>query len=89
MKKIKISMLTLSSGILFLLAAAGFATFRMIEPRFDENGFLIEPFFLLPVSWIMILIAVILGFIRLTRLAVQFIRTKIRIIQPPMNADGH
>ena len=77
MKTIKISMLTLASGILFLLAAAGFATFRMIEPRFDENGTtLIEPFFLLPVSWIMILIAVILGFIRLTQLAVQFIRTK-------------
>ena len=69
-------MLTFSSGILFFLAAAGFVTFRMIEPRFDEDGTLIEPFFLLPVSWIMILIAVILGFIRLTQLAVQFIRTK-------------
>ena len=69
----EISLLSLSSGVLFLLAAAGFITFRIIGPRFDENGALIEPFFLIPMSWLLILIAVILGF---TRLAVQFTRAK-------------
>ncbi|WP_041421689.1 DUF3955 domain-containing protein [Shewanella sediminis] len=43
-------------------------TFYLIGSRVDENGFLIEPFGLLPISWMFISLGLVLLIIRLVKL---------------------
>ncbi len=50
---------------LFLAAAAGFVTFKLIKPTVDAQGILHEPFFLLPLSFLAILLGLLIGLISL------------------------
>ena len=70
------SLLSITALALLLAAAAGFSAFSLIEPRFAEDGTLIEPFFLLPISYLMIFTGAVLGSVQMVRLTVRYIRAK-------------
>lgn len=60
--KLRWPLLFLSLGFICLFA------FYLIGSRVDENGFLIEPFGLLPISWMFISLGLVLLIIRLAKL---------------------
>ena len=70
------SLLSIAALVLLFAAAAGFSAFSLIEPRFAEDGTLIEPFFLLPISYLMIFIGAVLGLIQMVRLTLRCIQAK-------------
>ncbi len=47
------------------IACAAFLTFHLLGARIDADGFLHEPFALLPIGWATLLLAAVSGFINL------------------------
>ena len=53
---------------LLSLSTLSFFTFTLIGSHIDENGFLIEPFFLIPVGWLLFLLALVSEIIVIIRI---------------------
>lgn len=51
-----------------LLSIICFFTFTLIGSYIDENGVLIEPFFLIPIGWLLFLLALVLEIIVIIRI---------------------
>lgn len=56
------------SMLLFALALVGAISYQIIGSNIDENGVLIEPFWLIPTSWLCLFAAIISVLITLLRL---------------------
>lgn len=56
------------SMLLFALALVGAISYQIIGSHIDENGVLIEPFWLIPTSWFCLFAAIISALITLLRL---------------------
>jgi hypothetical protein len=51
----------LPSLLLFILGCISFITYIIIGSYVDENGFLIEPFFLIPIGYLLLVLGVLYG----------------------------
>lgn len=56
----------------FLIGVGCFVTYSIIGSHVAENGLLVEPFFLIPIGYLFLLISIILGLI----LAVHYLFKK-------------
>jgi len=69
---IRVSLLRIAL-VLWLLGVFCLIAFRLIGSSIDQDGFLNEPFPLIPIGWLFIILGAIVGVIHVVRAGVRYV----------------